>query len=141
MFSEPVMFNFRCQGRARLILHNFCKTDLVGCSFAMNKLSQNLVLARSRASDLENVRKLNCWYVLCDIVATQKLLSTTTLAWPGQARHSDTDSDSRATHFTESLACGTVGDSQWQSRSYSSLSGTNNRGTYVQVGPTSILPL
>ncbi|KAI0215338.1 cilia and flagella associated protein 410 [Lamellibrachia satsuma] len=27
----------------------------------MNKLSENLVLARSRASDLENVRKLNCW--------------------------------------------------------------------------------
>ena len=70
----------------------------------MNKLSQNLVLARSRASDLENVRKLNCWYVLCDIVATQKLLSTTPARHRPTVTDTDTDSDgdgdsdSRASH-------------------------------------------
>ena len=28
------------------------------------KLTEALVLARTRAQDLESVRKLNCWYVI-----------------------------------------------------------------------------
>ena len=46
----------------------------------MVKLTSNVVLSRSRATDLDNVRKLNCWFVT--YVLTVWLSSTTkNLAW------------------------------------------------------------
>lgn len=34
----------------------------------MSKLTEEMVIARSRQSDLSSIKKLNCWYVLSDSI-------------------------------------------------------------------------
>jgi len=42
------------------------------------KLTRKLVLARAKASDLESVKKLNCWCVFCGLLAAS-LMKTSRL--------------------------------------------------------------
>lgn len=41
----------------------------VNLDFSDMKLTRKLVLARAKASDLESVKKLNCWCVFCCFLA------------------------------------------------------------------------
>lgn len=60
--SSDVMFG----GASKI---NGDEFQLENLHFSDMKLTRKLVLARAKASDLESVKKLNCWCVFCCLLA------------------------------------------------------------------------